>query len=121
MFGQDSQTVLFILNLIQAGVFCYYMCHPPTPSISPSVSPLFVVQLPSDLVLQFSEIKSIKGSNSQIHNDVIFPLLSIVEKCCHMTKVGFCKVCYIPRTKFFEQTKFLPKNLIFYCGDFYIS
>ena len=87
MFGQDSQTVLFILNPIQAGVFCYYMCHPPTPSISPSVSPLFVVQLPSDLVLQFSEIKSIKGSNSQIHNDVIFPLLSIAEKCCHVTKV----------------------------------
>ena len=88
MFGQDSQTVLFILNPIQAGVFCYYyMCHQPSLSISPSVSPLFVVQLPSDLVLQFSEIKSIKGSNSQIHNDVIFPLLSIAEKCCHVTKV----------------------------------
>ena len=82
MFGQDSQTVLFILNPIQAEVFCYYIV-PPTPS----VSPLFVVQLPPNLVLQFSEIKSIKGSNSQIHNDVIFALLSIAEKCCHVTKV----------------------------------
>ena len=80
MFGQDSQTVLFILNPVQAGVFCYYM-SPTHSSISPSVSPsLFVVQLPSNLVLQLSEIKSIKGSDSQIHNDVIFPLLSIAKK-----------------------------------------
>ena len=64
MLGQNSQTVLFILNPIQAGVFCYHMCltHPLPPF------------LPPNLVLQFSEIKPVKGSNSQIHNDVIFPL-----------------------------------------------
>ena len=87
MFGQDLQAVLSILNPIQAGVFCYYMCHPPTPAVSPSISPsLFVVQLPSNLVLQFSEIKSIKGNNSQIHNDFIFAEHS--QKCCHVTKVN---------------------------------
>ena len=36
----------------------------------PSVSPLFVVQLPPNLARQFSETKSLKGSKAQIHIDV---------------------------------------------------
>ena len=34
------------------------------------VSPLFVVQLPPNLAWQFSEIKSLKGSDSKNHTDV---------------------------------------------------
>ena len=55
-------------NPVRAGVFCYYIGWGHI--VSPSISPLFVVQLPTNLASQFSETKSLKGSKSQIHNDV---------------------------------------------------
>ena len=57
-----------LFNPIQAGVFCYYIGW--GAQFPPPVSPVFVVQLPSTMASQFSETKSLKGSKSQIHNDV---------------------------------------------------
>ena len=56
--------------------------NPPPP---PSVSVLFVVQLPPNLAWQFSDIKFLKSSNSKIHSDVTmtsmtFSLLCLVSK-----------------------------------------
>ena len=60
------QARLFLtFSPIQAMVFCYHIGRG-----TPSVSPLFVVQLPPNLARQLSETKSIKSSKSQIHNDV---------------------------------------------------
>ena len=67
-----EERLLNYLTLFKLGYFViiktYRGAHLRPPP--PSVSPLFVVQLPSNLAGQVSETKSLKDRKSRSHNDV---------------------------------------------------
>ena len=58
----------------------------------PFISPLFVVQLPPKVAWQFSETKSLKGSKSQIHNDVT---MTSMTSFCSIEHKKLLKTVYI--------------------------
>ena len=58
-----------------------YLCYDIVPPPPPSVSVLFVVQLPPNLAWQFSDVKFLKSSNSKIHSDVTMTSMTLSLLC----------------------------------------